>query len=219
MAPGPGAPGKCPPPPICLVPGPGRPLRSCVSTLHAWDPPELPLSLPQGPCGRWQGGGGHVSYLQPSLAGRERSMFLGLPRINPGHRWLLDPTSQRPCRMAPGQEELELLPAFGRGSQEGEGHRPPSRPAQASWDCGAVAPQRVPGMKRSLGWGLQHPWSFRWGIVSSGALALGSTLGGGPGRGRGCACPPRCWRSVPLPPPAGVAPSGAPGAFLPGRQR
>ena len=62
-------------------------------------------------------------------------MFLVLPRINPGCRRLLDPASQSTCRMAPGQEELELLPALGRGSQEGEGRRPPpSRPAQASWD-------------------------------------------------------------------------------------
>lgn len=109
-------------------------------------------------------------------------MFLGLSRINPGRCRLLDPASRSPCRMAPGQEELELLPAFGRGSQAGEGRRPPpSRPAQASWDCGAVAPQRVPGTKRSLGWGLQHPWSFWQGVASRGAPALGSTLGGGPG--------------------------------------
>ena len=165
---GPGAPRTRPPPPVCLVPGPGRPLRSCLG--FSW----IPLTLPQGPRSSGQGGGEHVSYLQPSLAGREAC---------PGSV-LAAAGCQTPCpearvRWGQGRRRswsccwpLAGVPP-GEGVSGGQG-------AQASWDCGAVAPQQVsePGSpaplvflvgvreRRRPGPG-QHPG--RWPLGEAGA--------------------------------------------------
>ena len=206
-APGPGAPRMYPPPPVCLAPRPGRLLRSHVSTRHAWDSPVFPLSLPQGPRNSGQGAGEHVSYLQPSLAGREARP--GLVLAAAGCR-----TPHPEAQVGWGQGKRRnwscCRPSAGvppgEGSQEGKGCRPLG--TVVLWPHGG-----------SLGRALHHPWSFRQGVVSGGAQALGSIREVAPGRGQGRACPPRCWRSVSLLPPTGVALSGSPGTFLPGRQR
>lgn len=101
---GPGAPRTRPPPPVCLAPGPGRPLRSCLG--FSWIPPH-PAA---GPTQQRAGGRG-ACFLSTTQPGREG----GLPRISPGCRWLPDPVPRSPCQMGPGQKErLELLLALGR---------------------------------------------------------------------------------------------------------
>lgn len=91
----------------------------------------------------------------------------------------------------------------GEGSQEGKGAG-----LLELWCCGPTAGLWA---RLSITPGLSH------GGRGGGAQALGSILGEWPeGEVRARACPPRCWRSVTLLLPAGVALSGSPGAFLPG---